>query len=111
MPFCYEKVSSAITDGWDIQFRVGLIGVSYGRRVFCEDETLVTLIRRGPMAAANAAGILIKPVTRPVQGTVRPPGSKSLTNRALVVAALAEGNSELLGVLDSVDTRVMIDSL
>lgn len=71
----------------------------------------MTLMQRGPMAAANAAGILIKPVTKPVQGTVRPPGSKSLTNRALIVAALAEGNSELLGVLDSVDTRVMIDSL
>lgn len=54
---------------------------------------------------------LIAPVLQPVSGTVRPPGSKSLTNRALVVAALADGNSELVGVLDSVDTQVMIDSL
>lgn len=53
----------------------------------------------------------ICPVSGPVQGHVQPPGSKSLTNRALVVAALAEGDSELTGVLDSVDTRVMIDSL
>src|SRR4051812_42685079 len=71
----------------------------------------MTLMQRDPMATVNAAGILIKPVRQPVQGTVRPPGSKSLTNRALIVAALAEGNSELLGVLDSVDTRVMMESL
>lgn len=53
----------------------------------------------------------VVPVSRPVQGSIRPPGSKSLTNRALVVAALANGASRLTGVLDSDDTRVMIDSL
>jgi 3-phosphoshikimate 1-carboxyvinyltransferase len=42
---------------------------------------------------------------------VRPPGSKSITNRALVLAALAEGTSHLNGVLDSQDTRVMVESL
>lgn len=42
---------------------------------------------------------------------MRPPGSKSLTNRALVAAALAAGRSQLAGVLDSQDTRVMIASL
>jgi 3-phosphoshikimate 1-carboxyvinyltransferase len=38
---------------------------------------------------------------------VRPPGSKSLTNRALLVAALAEGQSRLSGALASDDTRAM----
>jgi 3-phosphoshikimate 1-carboxyvinyltransferase len=47
----------------------------------------------------------------PVSGTIRPPGSKSITNRALVCASLAEGTSLLSGVLDSNDTRMMIDSL
>src|SRR5436305_14180728 len=42
---------------------------------------------------------------------VRVPGSKSLTNRALIVAALADGPSTLTGALDSDDTRVMVDSL
>lgn len=51
------------------------------------------------------------PVSGPVKGRIRPPGSKSLTNRALVVASLATGTSRLTGVLDSQDTRVMIDSL
>jgi 3-phosphoshikimate 1-carboxyvinyltransferase len=49
-------------------------------------------------------------VTGPVNGNVRPPGSKSLTNRALVVAALARGESRLTNVLDSQDTRVMLES-
>lgn len=53
----------------------------------------------------------IEPVSGPVRAAIRPPGSKSLTNRALVLAALARGESRLTGVLDSVDTRVMIDSL
>lgn len=44
----------------------------------------------------------------PVVGCIRPPGSKSLTNRALVMAALARGPSYLTGVLDSEDTSVML---
>ena len=51
------------------------------------------------------------PCPGPVVGDVRPPGSKSITNRALVCAALAAGRSRLEGVLDSQDTRVMADAL
>ncbi len=53
----------------------------------------------------------IKPVTAPIRGSIRPPGSKSITNRALICAALADGVSTLTGALDSEDTRVMIESL
>ncbi len=53
----------------------------------------------------------IVPVTAPIHGSIRPPGSKSITNRALVVSALADGTTELTGMLDSRDTQVMIDSL
>jgi 3-phosphoshikimate 1-carboxyvinyltransferase len=42
--------------------------------------------------------------TGPVEATVRPPGSKSLTIRALFAAALARGESRLIGPLDSGDT-------
>ncbi|MFH1923429.1 MAG: 3-phosphoshikimate 1-carboxyvinyltransferase [Planctomycetota bacterium] len=49
--------------------------------------------------------------TGPLSGSIRPPGSKSITNRALVCAALADGESVLTGALDSEDTRVMIDAL
>lgn len=55
--------------------------------------------------------VLIGQATQPIEATVRPPGSKSLTNRALVCAALADGESVLSGALDSDDTRVMIDGL
>ncbi len=44
-------------------------------------------------------------------GTLRLPGSKSISNRALLLAALAEGATVLDGVLDSDDTRVMRDAL
>ena len=54
--------------------------------------------------------VLMQP-TGPIDGVIRPPGSKSITNRALLCAALAEGRSKLRGVLDSDDTRVMLDSL
>ncbi|MGB7344841.1 MAG: 3-phosphoshikimate 1-carboxyvinyltransferase [Pirellulaceae bacterium] len=47
----------------------------------------------------------------PVHGTIQPPGSKSLTNRALVCAAFADGVSTLTGALRSEDTEVMIEAV
>jgi len=47
----------------------------------------------------------------PVHGTIRPPGSKSLTNRALICAAFADGPSRLTGALRSEDTSVMIAAM
>lgn len=46
-----------------------------------------------------------------VTGRIRPPGSKSLTNRALICAAVADGNSVLTGALKSEDTAVMIEAV
>lgn len=52
------------------------------------------------------------PVTgRPVSGRVTLPGSKSYTNRALPIAALADGVSTIGGALDSDDTRYMVEAL
>ncbi len=55
--------------------------------------------------------LLIKPVLRPIEGLVRVPGSKSITNRALLLAALADGPSRLEGALFSDDTHYMGESL
>ncbi|MFQ3649323.1 MAG: 3-phosphoshikimate 1-carboxyvinyltransferase [Gemmataceae bacterium] len=55
--------------------------------------------------------IEIRPVQLPVQGTATPPGSKSLTNRALVLAALAGHRVTLHGCLESEDTAVMVQAL
>ncbi|MCU1351384.1 MAG: aroA [Acidimicrobiales bacterium] len=53
----------------------------------------------------------IAPVTGPLDATVRVPGSKSITNRALVCAALATGPSTLEGALFADDTEAMVGVL
>ena len=55
--------------------------------------------------------MLITPISHRLDSSVTPPGSKSITNRAFVVAALAQGTSTLTGVLDSDDTKYMRDAL
>jgi 3-phosphoshikimate 1-carboxyvinyltransferase len=54
---------------------------------------------------------LILPLEKPVDADVEIVGSKSYTNRALVIAALARGDSELTGALFSDDTRFMSEAL
>src|ERR1043166_750918 len=55
--------------------------------------------------------IEIVPLTKPVHAEITVPGSKSITNRALVLAALADGETVLKGALWSEDTQVMIEAL
>lgn len=55
--------------------------------------------------------IEIGPLPGPVRAEITVPGSKSITNRALVLAALAEGDTALRGALWSEDTQVMVDCL
>jgi len=53
----------------------------------------------------------ITPIAHPLHATVRVPGSKSLTNRALAIAALADGPTTLTNTLESDDSRYFVDSL
>jgi 3-phosphoshikimate 1-carboxyvinyltransferase len=53
----------------------------------------------------------ITPILHPLHATVRVPGSKSLTNRALAIAALADGPTTLTNTLESDDSRYFVDSL
>jgi 3-phosphoshikimate 1-carboxyvinyltransferase len=55
--------------------------------------------------------IEIVPLTKPVRAEITVPGSKSITNRALILAALANGEVTLEGALWSEDTQVMTDAL
>ena len=55
--------------------------------------------------------LTIIPPGRPLVGHASPPGSKSITNRALLLAGLAKGASRLTGALKSDDTRYMADAL
>ncbi len=63
------------------------------------------------MTIPSAAPRLDLPLVPAASGTVRLPGSKSISNRALLLAALAEGETVLLDLLQSDDTAVMLDSL
>jgi 3-phosphoshikimate 1-carboxyvinyltransferase len=60
---------------------------------------------------ALPAALTIVPPNHPLVGRVSPPGSKSITNRALLLAALAEGTSRLTGALKSKDTTLMAAAL
>ena len=53
----------------------------------------------------------ITPTSRPVVGTAWVPGSKSITNRALALAALSDGTTRLTGALFADDTARMMDCL
>ena len=53
----------------------------------------------------------IQPALHPIRKTIRVPGSKSITNRALIFAALARGESQLDNVLWADDTLRMIEAL
>lgn len=55
--------------------------------------------------------IEIVPLHEPVRAEITVPGSKSITNRALILAALANGETTLKAALWSEDTQVMVDSL
>lgn len=58
-----------------------------------------------------ADALTIVPPRHPLRGRASPPGSKSITNRALLLAALARGTSRLTGALKSDDTSHMADAL
>ncbi len=53
----------------------------------------------------------IQPIETPPHATIRVPGSKSITNRALLLAALADGVSTLTNPLFSEDSRYFVDCL
>src|ERR1035438_5079896 len=55
--------------------------------------------------------IEIVPLDKPVRAEVTVPGSKSITNRALILAALSEGEKILHGALWSEDTQEMVGAL
>jgi 3-phosphoshikimate 1-carboxyvinyltransferase len=64
-----------------------------------------------PPQVDPAAPLLIEPINHPLEAVVRVPGSKSVTNRALIAAALAQGRSVLRGALFSDDSRYCAEAL
>jgi 3-phosphoshikimate 1-carboxyvinyltransferase len=62
-------------------------------------------------ATSDAVPYLDLPPVARLAGVVRIPGSKSISNRMLLLSALAAGDTELDGLLESDDTQVMLDAL
>ncbi|MBQ9001034.1 MAG: 3-phosphoshikimate 1-carboxyvinyltransferase [Eggerthellaceae bacterium] len=54
---------------------------------------------------------VIRPLAGPLDGTITVPGDKSISHRAILFSAMAEGTSRLLGVLDSADVRASIEAV
>ncbi len=54
--------------------------------------------------------LTLQPINK-IQGEVNLPGSKSVSNRALLLAALAKGTTRLTNLLDSDDIRHMLNAL
>jgi len=54
--------------------------------------------------------LTLKPIHK-IEGEINLPGSKSLSNRALLLAALAEGTTKITNLLESDDTRHMLNAL
>ena len=59
----------------------------------------------------GALPFLDLPRARRAQGVMALPGSKSISNRVLLLAAIADGETAITGLLDSDDTRVMLAAL
>lgn len=68
-------------------------------------------VRDAHLFMSLADPLPITPFTRPCAGSVTLPGSKSITNRALILGALADGPVTLRGALFSRDTRIMVTAL
>jgi 3-phosphoshikimate 1-carboxyvinyltransferase len=63
-----------------------------------------------PLNAPDAATLELPPIAR-MEGIVPLPGSKSISNRTLLLSALARGTTRLTGLLDADDTARMMDAL
>jgi 3-phosphoshikimate 1-carboxyvinyltransferase len=82
----------------------------FGPRPSCDLARLRITPKEDGAIATYPASIEIQP-RGAFDALVPVPGSKSITNRALLVAALADGESELRGPLTSDDTAVMVEAL
>ncbi|MFH0981148.1 MAG: 3-phosphoshikimate 1-carboxyvinyltransferase [Planctomycetota bacterium] len=71
--------------------------------------SLLTVSGRVTLCAMCA--LTLRPASGPLDAVVRVPGSKSITNRALMIAALAHGKSRLTDALLADDTQRMLDAL
>ena len=70
----------------------------------------VTPSRAVTASTGTLEKLYLEPIKK-IEGTVTLPGSKSMSNRILLLAALAKGKTKVLNLLDSDDIRFMVDAL
>ena len=63
------------------------------------------------MSSTAREPMTIYPLPAPLDGTITVPGDKSISHRAILFSAMAEGTSRLVGVLDSADVRASINAV
>ena len=59
----------------------------------------------------STEAVRIEPLSGPLQGEAHVPGDKSISHRAVLLSAMAEGTSHMEGVLDSADVRASIQAV
>lgn len=64
-----------------------------------------------PESSTACQYYISQPATGPLVGDIHVPGDKSLSNRALILSALAQGQSEIDGMLDAVDVLSTVEAL
>lgn len=69
-----------------------------------------TAIKTAPVVDETTNSLTLSPI-KTLEGTVTLPGSKSLSNRCLLLAALSEGSTRVDNLLDSDDIRYMLQAL
>lgn len=55
--------------------------------------------------------LVVQPATRPLQGRTQPPGDKSVSHRLAILGALGEGETVIMGYLDSADTHATLEAV
>ena len=91
--------------------------MAHGRPVRRANPNDLTFFRSAPGAALHTVNCMYRtafldlPPLATAGGTVTLPGSKSISNRVLLLAALSEGTTTIYDLLDSDDTRVMLAAL
>ncbi|MGK3739668.1 MAG: hypothetical protein ACI90V_006515 [Bacillariaceae sp.] len=77
---------------------------------FCRGENVLNMASAAAAAAAPVETLTVTPI-KSLDGTVTLPGSKSLSNRCLLLAALSDGDTRVDNLLESDDIRYMLDAL
>lgn len=74
-------------------------------------ENRASAVDDGLLRLVMAKNIEVQPSGQGLKGTIRVPGSKSISNRVLLLAALGQGTCRITGLLHSDDTRVMMGAI